>query len=128
MNYPNPYPSNPGCYPAYPTQQKGITTVAIVPAESVDSYPVAAGTTAVLFDFDKMMFWLKATDVYGRPLPVEPYFFNKVVQQQTTQTQAPQPAPQNQNGYVAREDYEKLVTAVSEQGAMLAELYKELKG
>lgn len=104
-------------YGMYPVQQKGITTVAVLSGDdAVQSYPVAAGNTAVLMDFTNMKFWLKTTDIYGRPLPPEAYQFAPI-----QNTQPPQPSPTNQNDYVKKEDFNVVVQMVSE-------LYKELKG
>lgn len=113
--FPNPnFQQN---YGMYPVQQKGITTVAVLSGDdAVQSYPVAAGNTAVLMDFTNMKFWLKTTDIYGRPLPPEAYQFAPI---QNTQPQ--QQAQPNQNDYVKREDFNVVVQMVSE-------LYKELKG
>lgn len=106
--------------PIYPVQQKGITTVAIISGgyQSAESYPVAAGNTAVLIDFNLGKFWLKTTDIYGRPLLMEEYNFFK-----PTNTQSPtqEPIQQNQNDYVKKEDFNIVA-------AMVSELYKELKG
>lgn len=107
-------------YGIYPVQQKGITTVAIISGgyQSAESYPVAAGNTAVLMDFNLGKFWLKTTDIYGRPLPMEEYqFFKPTSMQQSTK----EPTQQNQNDYVKKEDFNAVVQMVSE-------LYKELKG
>lgn len=107
-------------YVMYPVQQKGITTVAIISGgyQSAESYPVAAGNTAVLMDFNLGKFWLKTTDIYGRPLPMEEYqFFKPAGMQQPVQ----ESAQQNQNDYVKKEDFNAVVQMVSE-------LYKELKG
>lgn len=111
INY-QPYP--------YPVQQKGITTVAIISGgyQSAESYPVAAGNTAVLIDFNIGKFWLKTTDIYGRPLPMEEYQFFKPT---TMQRPSQESIQQNQNEYVKKEDFNAVVQMVSE-------LYKELKG
>ena len=104
----------------YPVQQKGITTVAIISGgyQSAESYPVAAGNTAVLMDFNLGKFWLKTTDIYGRPLPMEEYsFFKPTGVQQPVQ----EASPQNQNDYVKKEDFNVVA-------AMVSELYRELKG
>lgn len=88
----------------YPVQQKGITSVALISGEeAVPNYPVAAGNTAVLMDFTAMKFWLKTTDVYGRPLPVESYQFSPIINQNQQQ---------NQNEYVKKEDFDTLVNTV----------------
>lgn len=110
---------NPNTYPAPPmypvAQQKGISVVAVIPGEeSVLTYPVAAGCTALLIDFNTMRFWLKATDIYGRPLPAEPYRFEPIVNAQTVPSQ-------NQNDYVKKEDFATVAQ-------MVYELYNELKG
>ena len=107
-------------YGIYPVQQKGITTVAIISGgyQSAESYPVAAGNTAVLMDFNLGKFWLKTTDIYGRPLPMEEYsFFKPTGVQQPVQ----EALPQNQNDYVKKEDFNVVA-------AMVSELYRELKG
>lgn len=106
--------------PMYPSQQKGITSVAVISggSQSAESYPVGAGNTALLVDFNLGSFWLKTTDVYGRPLPLEEYKFFKPASMQ----QQPQENNQlNQNEYVKKEDFNTVVQMVSE-------LYKELKG
>ena len=99
----------------YPVQQKGITSVAVIAngEAGANDYPVAAGNTAVLIDFNVGKFWLKTTDVYGRPLPLEDYSFYKNAVSQT-------PVPeQNQNEYVRKEDFDNLTT-------MFAKLCQEL--
>lgn len=90
-------------------QQKGITSVAVISngEAGANDYPVAAGNTAVLIDFGVGKFWLKTTDVYGRPLPLEDYSFFRNVNQQVTQS-----IEQNQNEYVKREDFESLTALV----------------
>lgn len=106
----------------YPVQQKGITTVVVVSGEeSVNSYPVAAGNTAVLMDFNLGKFWLKTTDVYGRPLPVEEYNFykNTASNTQATQQNVSPDAQTNQNEYARKEDFDKVA-------AMVLKLYQEL--
>lgn len=119
----NPNIYNAGCQnvpapPMYPVaQQKGISVVAVIPGEeSVLTYPVAAGCTALLVDFNTMRFWLKATDIYGRPLPAEPYRFEPIVSANTQPVSA-----QNQNDYVKKEDFATVAQ-------MVYELYNELKG
>lgn len=118
---PNPYNSGyqnvpvPNMYPAM--QQRGISIVAVIPGEeSVLTYPVAAGQTALLIDFNSMRFWLKATDIYGRPLPAEPYRFEPIIN-----TTAQQSSAQSQIEYVKKEDF----NAVAQ---MVLEIYNELKG
>lgn len=107
----------------YPVQQKGITTVVVVSGEdSVNSYPVAAGNTAVLMDFNLGKFWLKTTDVYGRPLPVEEYGFYKSTSSSSQPPQSiknPDTQQLNQNDYVRKEDFDKVAT-------MVVKLYQEL--
>lgn len=110
-------------YQQLPVQQKGITTVALIAGdELVDSYPVAAGNTAVLMNFNTMRFWLKTTDIYGRPLPPEGYQFTPLVNTQNQSINLGQPiSEQNQNDYVRKEDFNVVAQMVSE-------LYRELKG
>ena len=74
-----------------PTEQKGITSIATVSGrESADTYPVAAGQTALLICFsspDSGVFWLKTTDIYGRNMPMLEFNFN---QKQSTENQTEQ--------------------------------------
>lgn len=133
-NYPtNTYPQPPAYYGQYPIQQRGITIVAQIAESELDTYPVAAGNTALLMNFESGKFWLKATDVYGRPLPIEPYVFARAVppqqmQQSVQNPQTPQTVPQNQNEYVKKEDFDKVVTSLTELATAFDGLYKELKG
>lgn len=111
-------------YQQFPVQQKGITTVAVISSDDlVDTYPVAAGNTAVLMNFNTMRFWLKTTDIYGRPLSPEGYQFAQLanVQNPANNANAAQLTEQNQNDYVKKEDFNVVVQ-------MVTELYKELKG
>jgi hypothetical protein len=45
---------------------------------SVNAYPVAAGTTVILIDFNVKKFWIKSTDVNSMPQPVRTFNFDEV--------------------------------------------------
>lgn len=114
-----PQPPNTGFGPRspmqMPTAQKGITTVTTITSpEAVDSYPVAAGQTAVLMHFsapNEGTFWLKTTDIYGRELPTIDFEFKQKIHDQS--------GAQTEPDSVSKKDFEELKQMVSS-------LYNEL--
>lgn len=123
--YPNNYPGSQNVVPTMPLEQKGITTITTASSrEAAENYPVAAGQTACIMNFrtpTNGFFWLKSTDIYGRPIPMLEFEFI----QKNDAVMGPAPEQNNseinQNDFVPRKDFE-------EMKAMIADLYKDLKG
>lgn len=96
-----------------PQQNNNSVMVVFVEGEAgARSYPVAAGNTVMLMDFNSNKFWLKATDTNGMPQQLRTFEFKEQVTPQ-----------QNQNGtqqIVTREEFnslsEKLDKLISELG------------
>ncbi len=68
----------------YPQQQyqQANNSVIVVPVQGeqgANIYPVAAGNTVFLFDFNQKKFWIKATDINGLPARFDAYEFKDVV-------------------------------------------------
>lgn len=79
-----------------------IMTVFVSGEAGAASYPVGAGNTVMLIDFDSKMFWIKSTDSNGVPLPLRRFDFDERVQAekpvQTNSADAP----------VTRKEFEEL--------------------
>lgn len=107
-------------------QQQGISSIAeVYSRDGVEFYPVAAGTTALLIQFlsqSEGKFWLKATDMYGRPAPLIEYSFNIVQDPMNQYQQVQQQSVQSQssNNYVTHEE-------IDEMKKMIADLHAALK-
>lgn len=96
---------------SYPQQTNGsLLAVIITEDQDVDYYPVQAGTTVMLINFNKQKFYLKSRGNNGVPSPVRVFPFKEET-----------PAPQNQNGGVSREEFNAL-------SSKLDKLLKELGG
>lgn len=94
-----------------PQQTNGsLLAVIITEDQDVDYYPVQAGTTVMLINFNKQKFYLKSRGNNGVPSPIRVFPFKEET-----------PAPQNQNGGVSREEFNAL-------SSKLDKLLKELGG
>lgn len=64
-------------------QQQGQNQIMLVPVQGeggAQMYPVAAGTTVALIDFDACIFWLKTTAPNGLPQQMRKFEFKEIVQ------------------------------------------------
>ena len=52
-----------------------IMTIFVSSEDEVKNYPVAAGNTVLLMDFDSNQFWLKSTAQNGSPMPMRYFSF-----------------------------------------------------
>ena len=113
-NY-NPYYTGTPQMPVTPTnvpqQNNNSVMVVFVDGEpGARSYPVAAGNTVMLMDFNSNNFWLKSTDTTGMPQQLRTFEFKEVTQQTTQQI----------NAGVTREEFnslsEKLDKLIAELG------------
>ena len=64
-------------------------------------YPVAAGTTVVLIDFDSSFFWIKSADTNGFPQQMREFEFKEVT---------PKPA----QGEVTRKEFDALNSKIEQ--------------
>lgn len=71
-------------------------------AEAIN-YPVAAGNTVLLIDFENKVFWLKTTDVNRVPQPMRRFNFEEHI---------PQPIASEQP--VSRKEFDELRKAIKE--------------
>ena len=69
-------------------QQNQIMLVPVQGEGGAQMYPVAAGTTVALIDFDACTFWLKTTAPNGLPQQMRKFEFKEIVQATPTDTNA----------------------------------------
>lgn len=155
-NYYNPYPSynintgyNTPIQPSYtvPPQQPSMqlpmqgysygaeqsqpmNSVIWVQGEAgANAYPVARGQTVMLMDSNpnSNMFYLKSADPYsGRPLPLERYHYQKVVEvnQNDQQSSYGVESQTTSANYVPREEFDSLKSQLDQLQKTLDELTK----
>lgn len=101
-----PQPQQPTPAPAA-AQQGGLNWV---PGEAgMRAFLVAAGNSALLFDTESPIFWIKSTDQSGMPLPLRTFDYSERAQPHQT----PSASPQAQNvEYVPRAEFDALVAQV----------------
>lgn len=96
-NYFGGYPQ-PQQYQQYQQQPNNNVIVVPVQGESGASmYPVAAGNTVLLMDFNTKRFWIKATDINGLPSKFAAFDFTEVIR----------PLPQNENNFISRNEFDE---------------------
>ena len=87
---PGYYPNNSNFNQYYGAPQMSVTPqqntnsvmVVFVDGEAgARSYPVAAGNTVMLMDFNSNNFWLKSTDTTGMPQQLRTFEFKELIQQ-----------------------------------------------
>lgn len=83
-----------------PNQYGSFVAVMVSGEAGAAAYPVAAGNTVLLIDFDSKTFWLKTTDANRIPQPLRKFEFTEIIQQPQT----------IQNGVetVTREEFQQL--------------------
>lgn len=103
---------------AYPqnnlfAQQAMNNQIMLVPVNGeggAQMYPVAAGSTVALIDFDACIFWLKTTAPNGLPQQMRKFEFKEIVQA----------APGNENA-VTRQEFDELKKMIAALGGKLNE-------
>lgn len=83
-----------------PSMQQAQNQIMLVPVQGdggAQMYPVAAGTTVALIDFDSGTFWLKTTAQNGLPQQMRKFEFKEIVQ-----------APPADTSAVSREEFASL--------------------
>lgn len=125
MAYYNPYQypyysyqSNPNNYTMpqqqsyaqpQPTQSTAQGMVFVQPISGGENeaktYPVAAGATMWLVDYEERCIYVKTMDASGMPLPLRVFEFNEVVR---TEPPAIQQSNFNPDEYVRKEEFEEM--------------------
>lgn len=81
-------------YQQYPQTNNNVIVVPVQGESGASMYPVAAGNTVLLMDFNLKKFWIKATDINGLPAKFAAFEFNEV-----------QPLAQTADGFVSRGEF-----------------------
>lgn len=63
----------------YQQPSNNVIVVTVQGEQGASMYPVAAGNTVLLIDFNLKRFWLKATDINGLPARFAAFDFTEVV-------------------------------------------------
>lgn len=93
------YPQ-PQQYQQYPSYQQTTNNVIVVPVQGESGasiYPVAAGNTVLLMDFNLKKFWIKATDINGLPSKFAAFDFKEEVK----------PIPQGADNFISRNEFDE---------------------
>lgn len=90
--YPQPQP-----YQNYQQSNNNVIVVPVQGESGASMYPVAAGNTVLLMDFNTKRFWIKATDINGLPSKFAAFDFTEVVR----------PLPQNENNFISRNEFDE---------------------
>lgn len=92
----------------YQQYQQNNNSVIVVPVQGesgASMYPVAAGNTVLLIDFNLKKFWLKSTDPNGLPARFAAFEFSEVVK----------PAEQSDtNAFVSRSEFDALKKSIEQ--------------
>ena len=67
-----------GYSPPQYQQQANVIVVPVQGEQGASMYPVAAGNTVLLMDFNLKKFWIKATDINGLPAKFAAFDFTEV--------------------------------------------------
>lgn len=94
----------------YQQPSNNVIVVTVQGEQGASMYPVAAGNTVLLIDFNLKRFWLKATDINGLPARFAAFDFTEVVK----------PAVQGDTGnFVSRSEFDELKKAIDQLGALI---------
>lgn len=117
-NYFGGYPQ-PQQYQQYQQQPNNNVIVVPVQGESGASmYPVAAGNTVLLMDFNLKKFWIKATDINGLPAKFAAFDFKEEVK----------PPPQGIDNFVSRNEFDEWKQSTDAQLKTILDSVKSLVG
>lgn len=95
-NYFGGYPQNQYQQNQYQQQNNSVIVVPVQGEQGANIYPVAAGNTVFLFDFNQKKFWIKATDINGLPSKFNAYDFTEEIK-----------PVQVDNNFVSRNEFEQ---------------------
>lgn len=95
-----------------PQQNNTVTVVTVQGEAGARIYPVAAGNTVFLIDFDAHKFWLKSTDLNGMPSRFAAFNFTEEI------------TPQVQGDVVTRNEFNDLKKSIDNQFRQLIDTIK----
>lgn len=95
-NYFGGYPQ-PQQYQQYQQPNNNVIVVPVQGESGASMYPVAAGNTVLLMDFNLKKFWIKATDINGLPAKFAAFDFKEEVK----------PPPQGIDNFVSRNEFDE---------------------
>lgn len=97
-------------YQPYQQANNSVSVVSVQGESGASMYPVAAGNTVLLMDFNLKKFWIKATDINGLPSRFAAFDF----------TEAVKPPSQNSTAdFVPRAEFEELKKAIENLNALI---------
>lgn len=97
-----------------------VITVFVTSEMAAQCYPVGAGNTVLLIDFDHKMFWIKSTDTNGVPMPMRTFDFTEKLAEQPTEANTQDGIS---NG-VSRDEFNELKSMFSELKNTIEEVLK----
>ena len=92
-----PQPQQFQQYQNYQQQNNNVIVVPVQGESGASMYPVAAGNTVLLMDFNLKKFWIKATDINGLPAKFAAFDFKEEVK----------PIPQSDANFVPRNEFDE---------------------
>ena len=96
-----------------------VVTVFVTSEMAAQCYPVGAGNTVLLIDFDHHMFWIKSTDSNGVPMPMRTFDFAEKLAEQPAE-----PVQEAVNTGVSRDEFNELKTMFGELKATIEDVLK----
>jgi len=99
-----------------PYQQPQNNTVSVVTVQGEAGarvYPVAAGNTVLLIDFDTKKFWLKSTDQNGMPSRFVTFTFTEEIK-----------PPADSGQFISRNEFDSLKQSIDAQFKQLFDFVK----
>lgn len=100
-------------------QNNNVIVVPVQGESGASMYPVAAGNTVLLMDFNLKKFWIKATDINGLPSKFAAFDFTEEVK----------PLPQNDtNNFIQRTEFNEWKNNTDTQLRKILETVNALAG
>ena len=96
-------------------QSNEMIVVGVQGEEGVKQYPVAAGLSVLLMDYNAKKFWIKTNSSNGLNISIEEYTFEKVQNEEKDN---------RSDNYVTKEEFKELKDSMSDVKKMLDDLTK----
>lgn len=96
-----------------PPQNNSVMVVTVQGEAGARVYPVAAGNTVLLIDFDAKKFWLKSTDANGMPSRFAAFNFTEEIRQTG-----------DAGNFISRSEFDDLKQSIDAQFKQLADIIK----